>query len=262
LIDELVHGDQLFVWTKPRQGTKPEVFLARVAQPVDANGQKIFTEIITAILPHENAREDDTERSSHLHTPLGCVKIDREHREHPDRVASLSVGEINAREDQPCEVILPKPPACLQNASQDAPKLTQSFLAERTACPMPARQLPPRVPIEAVLIKLGEILTKDELHVPRMNMQAVAKACQKHRGRIAKVALGYLFNARRMEEDTLNFFDNHRLIVTDKVKVECRLEPKEREHRNDKNYELQLSFHKFDRANDSYHLATATASTN
>jgi hypothetical protein len=135
LIDELVHGGELFVWTKPRQGTKPEVFLARVAQPVDSNGQKIFTEIITAILPHENAREDDTERSSHLHPPLGGVKIDREHREHrehQDRVASLSVAGTNAREDQPCEVILPKPPACLQNATIDLWRPTLPSLTATT----------------------------------------------------------------------------------------------------------------------------------
>ena len=68
-INALVNDGTLYEWRKPRSGTQPEKYLARIPQPVDPEGKEIFTPIFTALLPREHLREDDLERDVHTFTP-------------------------------------------------------------------------------------------------------------------------------------------------------------------------------------------------
>jgi len=209
--DALVNEGTLYEWRKARSGTQPEKYLGRIPQPVDPEGKEIFTSIFTALLPREHLREDDIDRCSHFHPPLGGVNICREHHEHQEGAVLLPVNETSAREDGP-----PALPACLVQRQPDEPPTTapppvpetaaipnpapvscQAPQADNTKCiirvknPAPWHQqaaqsmpatntTPPPDTYQAALVELGKLLLKDEgskpLDVPQEDQRPMYQA--------------------------------------------------------------------------------------
>jgi hypothetical protein len=112
-IEELVEAGQLYVWEKPRSGTQPEKFLARVPQPTDAAGKEIFTETFTVNLAHEHLRESPRgETFTCSHPSLEGVKVSPR-ESHEKEHESLPEPELAGREDLRPEDQCPSPPAGL-----------------------------------------------------------------------------------------------------------------------------------------------------
>jgi hypothetical protein len=250
----LVNDGTLYEWRKPRSGTQPEKYLARIPQPLDPDGKEIFTSIFTAILPCEHLREDDTERCSHFHPPLGGVNICREHHEHQEGVVLLPVNETSAREDGP-----PPLPACLGQRQPDEPPTTAPPPVPETAAipkpapiPCPAKQpdqsrciitvknpapwqqqaaqskpaannTPPPDTYQSALLELGTILLKDEDQTPWFSLRKISGQCIKHWVKLPRLNYSILYLSDWANE----FFPKSGEIRGDRVKVTYKTEPSE-----------------------------------
>ena len=114
----LIRDETLHEWRKPRPGTQPEKYLARIPQPLHPNGKEMFTEMFTAVFAREHLCESDIERCSHLHGPLGPVNICREHLTHHEDQGGVSLlfdSGSNAHE-------IPPPPASPTDPSTQQPE--------------------------------------------------------------------------------------------------------------------------------------------
>ena len=253
-IAALVSDGTLYEWRKPRSGTQPEKYLARIPQPLDPDGKEIFTSIFTAFLSREHLREDDTERCSHFHTPLGGVNICREHHEHQEEVVFLPVNETSAREDGP-----PALPACLiQRQLEEPPTATSPPVPETTAtpnlapitCPTPeannskciitvknpapcqpqppqstaaANNTPPPDTYQAALVELGNILLKGEDQTPWFSLRKISGQCIKHRVKLPRLN----YSIRYLSDWAGDFFPKSGEIRGGRVKVTYKTEPSE-----------------------------------
>ena len=252
-IDALTLDGSLYQWRKPRSGTQPEKYLARISQPLDPDGKEIFTSIFTAILPREHLREDDTERCSHLHPPLGGVNICREHldhHEHQEGVALLSVDGTSAREDQP-----PALPAYPPPSQPTAPPMT-TFppMPETTAipnplpipCPAPQAvkskaivrlinpplqdspppepdviNTPPPDTYQAALLELGGILLKKEDSTPWISLRKLSGQCIKHGVKLPRLD----YTIRGLTDWAGDYFPKSGEIRGDRLKVTYQTRP-------------------------------------
>lgn len=202
LIDNLVRDGALFIWNKPRKGNKPEVHLARIAQPLDESGKPVFTVVTTAPL----TCNDDCvhpEKQSLQHHPFlkgcndGCTDVRTGCQ---NEVDLLPVDETKAREDLPPS----PPPEVLQSAQPNILHLeTQDRYQD----------------FEDALIAVGKLLLKDELHAPNVSARRVAALCSQLRlcwPTPTDIAM-----------QTEGYFQIHEPLVRDGIKVQYHTEHEE-----------------------------------
>lgn len=101
------------------------------------------------------------------------------------------------------------------------------------------RKLEP-YPIEVLLVRVGKIPLRDELHTDYISIRDVAKVAQKYKVPCPRNT----HRARVLDEMLLEYSRDHYRILRDGVKVTWRT------HHAERGIEHQLRFHVYDPAND------------